>query len=157
MLLVVFVLLMAIKAVPEGMEYTVERFGRFTKILQPGLNVIIPFMDRVSYKVDMRERKVPVQFGDLKTKDNLEIVTSGDLHVQVTDAHKVAYDSGNVDENIRLRAGLEMKKLVKSMTLKEVMAEADALDAAILKSVEPLQYEWGIKVNYIDVHKVYPA
>jgi len=157
MLLVVFVLLMAIKAVPEGMEYTVERFGRFTKILQPGLNVIIPFMDRVSYKVDMRERKVPVQFGDLKTKDNLEIVTSGDLHVQVTDAHKVAYDSGNVDENIRLRAGLEMKKLVKSMTLKEVMAEADVLDAAILKSVEPLQYEWGIKVNYIDVHKVYPA
>jgi len=157
MLLVVFVLLMAIKAVPEGMEYTVERFGRFTKILQPGLNVIIPFMDRVSYKVDMRERKVPVQFGDLKTKDNLEIVTSGDLHVQVTDAHKVAYDSGNVDENIRLRAGLEMKKLVKSMTLKEVMAEAEVLDAAILKSVEPLQYEWGIKVNYIDVHKVYPA
>ena len=149
--------MMAIKAVPEGMEYTVERYGRFTKVLQPGLNFIIPFMDRVSYKVDMRERKVPVQFGDLKTKDNLEIVTSGDLHVQVTDAHKVAYDTGNVDENIRLRAGLEMKKLVKTMTLDEVMAEADVLDAAILKSVEPLQYEWGIKVNYIDVHKVYPA
>ena len=149
--------MMSIKAVPEGMEYTVERYGRFTKVLQPGLNFIIPFMDRVSYKVDMRERKVPVQFGDLKTKDNLEIVTSGDLHVQVTDAHKVAYDTGNVDENIRLRAGLEMKKLVKTMTLDEVMAEADVLDAAILKSVEPLQYEWGIKVNYIDVHKVYPA
>ena len=149
--------MMAIKAVPEGMEYTVERYGRFTRVLQPGLNFIMPFMDRVSYKVDMRERKVPVQFGDLKTKDNLEIVTSGDLHVQVTDAHKVAYDTGNVDENIRLRAGLEMKKLVKTMTLDEVMAEADVLDAAILKSVEPLQYEWGIKVNYIDVHKVYPA
>lgn len=150
-------MMMAIKAVPEGMEYTVERYGRFTRVLQPGLNFIMPFMDRVSYKVDMRERKVPVQFGDLKTKDNLEIVTSGDLHVQVTDAHKVAYDTGNVDENIRLRAGLEMKKLVKTMTLDEVMAEADVLDAAILKSVEPLQYEWGIKVNYIDVHKVYPA
>ncbi|RZV41590.1 MAG: SPFH/Band 7/PHB domain protein [Acidimicrobiales bacterium] len=157
MLVIVFILLMAIKAVPEGMEYTVERYGRFTKILKPGFNVILPFIDRVSYKVDMRERKVPIQFGDLKTKDNQEIVTSGDLHVQVVDAHKVAYDRGNVDENIRLRAGLEMKKLVKSMTLDEVMAEADVLDAAIMESVEPLQYEWGIKVNYIDVHKVYPA
>jgi regulator of protease activity HflC (stomatin/prohibitin superfamily) len=157
MLSIVFMLLMAIKAVPEGMEYTIERYGRFTKILKPGLSVILPFIDRISYKVDMRERKVPVQFADLKTKDNKEIVTSGDLHVQVTDAHKVAYDRGNVDENIRLRAGLEMKKLVKSMTLEQVMSEADVLDAAIMKSVEPLQDEWGIKINYIDVHKVYPA
>lgn len=139
------------------MAYTIERYGRFTRILQPGLNVILPFIDRVSYKVDMRERKVPVQFGDLKTKDNKEIVTSGDLHVQVVDAHKVAYDRGNVDENIRLRAGLEMKKVVKSMTFDEVMSEADVLDAAIMKSVAPMQDEWGIKVNYIDVHKVYPA
>jgi regulator of protease activity HflC (stomatin/prohibitin superfamily) len=105
----------------------------------------------------MRERKVPVQFADLKTKDNKEIVTSGDLHVQVTDAHKVAYDRGNVDENIRLRAGLEMKKLVKSMTLDQVMSEADVWDAAIMKSAEQLQEEWSITVNYIDVHKVYPA
>jgi len=157
MLAVIFLFVMAIKAVPEGMEYTVERYGRFTKILRPGLNVIIPFVDRISYKVDMRERKVPVQFADLKTKDNHEIVTNGNLHVQVLDAHKVAYDTGNVDENIRLRAGLEMKKLVKSMTLDQVMSEADVLDAAILEAVEPLQGEWGIKINYIDVHKVYPV
>jgi len=107
--------------------------------------------------VNMRERKVPVQFSELKTKDNQEIVTNGDLHVQVLDARKVAYDVGNVDENIRLRAGLEMKKLVKTMTLDQVMSEADVLDAAIMKAVEPLQGEWGIKINYIDIHKVYPV
>ena len=147
---------MAVKAVPEGMEFTVERYGRFTKVLKPGLNLIIPFVDRISYKINMRERKVPVQFEDLKTRDNQEIATNGDLHVQVLDAHKVAYDTGNVDENIRLRAGLEMKKLVKSMTLEQIMSQADILDKAIMKRVEPFQDEWGIKVNYIVVHKVYP-
>jgi regulator of protease activity HflC (stomatin/prohibitin superfamily) len=156
MISIVFVLLMALRGVPEGMVYTIERYGKFTKILKPGLNLILPFIDRVSYKIDMRERKIPIQFSELKTKDNQEIATNGDLHVQVIDARKVAYDTGNVDENIRLKAGLEMKKLVKLMTLKEVMSDADVLDKTLLKHVVELQDEWGMKINYIDIHKVYP-
>lgn len=155
MLSIVAVLLMALRAVPEGMAYTIERYGRFTKVLKPGLNLILPFIDRISYKVDMRERKVPINFTELKTKDNKEISTGGYLHIQVLDAYKVAYGTGNVDENIRLKANVEMKKLVKSMTLKQVLSEADVLDKALIDKVSESQAEWGMKINYIDIQKVF--
>ncbi len=139
------------------MEYTVERLGRYTKTLKPGLAILVPFMDRIGYKVNMRERKIPVQFPDLKTKDNAEITGSADIYVRVVDAHKLAYEIGDSDASVRLKCELEMLKLIKSMTLKTVLASADEIDQALLEAVQEHQMEWGLDVRFIDVHKIYPT
>lgn len=148
---------MAIKTVPEGKAYTVERNGRYLKTLKPGLNMIIPIMDRIGYRVDMRERKVRVSFPDLKTKDNQTLLGDADIFVMVTDAQKLAYDSGDIDEALRLKCEREMKKLVKSMSLADVLSGADSIDDALLSAVKRNEEQWGVQVRYIDVHKIYES
>lgn len=143
--------------VPEGMQYTIERFGRYTKTLKPGLSLVVPFIDRIGYRLNMRERKFAVKFSDLKTKDNTEIMSVADIYATVTDAYKVAYGSNDIDENIKLKCEREMKKLVKAMDLSEIMSEADTVDAALLSALKPLEAEWGMQVRYIDVHKIHPV
>ncbi len=147
----------AIKTVPEGMEYTVERFGRYGKTLKPGLAVIAPFIDKIGYKVNMRERKVDVQFSGLKTKDNAEISGSADVYVSVTDAYKLAYETGDSDDSIRQKFDMEMGKLVKSMDQADILSNADTVDTLILNTVKLHEEKWGLNVRYIDVHKIYPA
>ncbi len=147
----------AIKTVPEGMEYTVERFGRYTKTLKPGLAIITPFIDKVGYKVNMRERKVDVQFAGLKTKDNAEINGSADIYVSVTDTYKLAYETGDSDDSIRQKFDMEMGKLVKSMDQTDILSSADTVDSLILSAVKLHEEKWGLHVRYIDVHKIYPA
>ncbi len=137
------------------MHYLVERNGRYKQTIMPGMNFLIPFFDRIGYKVDMRERKVGVVFGDLKTKDNEEIVCNSDVYVQVVDAKKVAYETGNVDETLRLRCAIEMKKLIKSKTLHQVLADAQGLDDMLLQRLKPHEQAWGVEINYIDIHKIH--
>ena len=139
------------------MEYTVERFGRYTKTLRPGLAVIAPFIDRIGYKVNMRERKVAVQFSELKTKDNAEIKGSADIYVRVTNTHKLAYETGDSDNSVRQKCEMEMLKLCKSMTIEAVLSSADKIDEVLLAAVKQHEEEWGLNVRYIDVHKIYPA
>ncbi|PHR61697.1 MAG: hypothetical protein COA43_02925 [Robiginitomaculum sp.] len=147
----------AVKTVPEGMEYTIERFGKYTHTLTAGLSVTVPFIDRVGYKVDMRERKFNTEFSDLKTKDNAEIYSTADIYVSVTDSYKVAYATDNVDQTIRQKTELEMKKLVKSMTVKDITSQADTIDKALLAAINQHESTWGMQVRYIDVHKIYPV
>ena len=147
----------AFRAVPEGVHYLIERNGKYLRTITPGMNFILPFFDRVGYKVDMRERKVRVKFPDLKTKDNAQIVCDADVYVQVTDAHKVAYATGNVDETLRLKAVLEMKKLVKSRTLAQILSSADQLDEEFLSHLKAHDQDWGLHINYVDIHKIYEA
>ncbi len=148
---------MAIKTVPEGMVYTVERYGRYLKTLQPGLHIITPFADKISFRVNMRERKVRVSFPDLKTKDNQKIIGDADVFVRVTNAHKVAYDNGDVDETLRLKCERAMVKLVKTMSFDEVMAGADNMDEKLLSSIKPHEASWGLQIKYVDIHKIYAA
>lgn len=157
MFVVSVLILKAVKIVPEGMEYTVERFGRYTKTLGPGLAILAPFMDRIGYKVNMRERKVSVQFSELKTKDNAEIKGSADIYVRVVDTHKLAYETGDSDNSVRQKCEMEMLKLVKSMTLETVLSSADKIDLVLLEAVQEQEMEWGLSVRFIDVHKIYPA
>ena len=155
--IVAIIFMSAVKTVPEGMEYTVERFGRYTKTLGPGLAVVTPFIDRIGYKVNMRERKVPVEFKELKTKDNAEINGSADIYLSVTDTYKLAYETGDSDASVRQKCEMEMGILAKTMTLENILASADKIDETLLSVVQSRDSEWGLSVRHIDVHKVYIA
>ena len=139
------------------MAYTKERFGKYIGTITPGLNLIVPYIDRVGCRVNMRERKVKVNFPELKSRDNQEITASADAYVQVTDAYKAAYGTGNVDEALRLKLDQEMKKLIKTMLAEQIFNGADRLDKVLLEAIKPFEDEWGIAVNYIDIHKIYAA
>ncbi|MBL4871625.1 MAG: hypothetical protein JKX72_11805 [Robiginitomaculum sp.] len=147
----------AIKTVPEGMEYTVERFGRYLKTIKPGLTLVVPFIDKIGYKVNMRERKVYVEFTELKTKDNAEIKGDADIYLTVSDTYKLAYETGDSDVNIRQKCDMEMKILAKTMTVEAILTSADKIDETLLSLIKSRESDWGLRVRYIDVHKIYLA
>lgn len=143
----------AIKVVPEGMNYTIERYGRYLKTLGPGQHILIPFVDRIGYRINMRERKLPVTFHELVTKDNQDVHTSAEIMVKVTNPELVAYQTGNVDDTIKLNLNKFMKFVVRSKTLSQLLSATDTIDDELLSRLKSVQQDWGVEVNFIDLHK----
>ncbi|HHL43794.1 MAG TPA: hypothetical protein ENJ42_09260 [Hellea balneolensis] len=151
--MVVITLANAVKVVPEGMSYTVERHGKYIRTLLPGQHWIIPFIDKIGFRINMRERKLRVPFSELKTKDNHEVYTDADILVRVKSPHIVAYETGNVDETIKLNIRKFMKSVVKSRTLSEILSHADEIDEELLSKMRAEQDKWGVDISFVDVHR----
>lgn len=119
------------------------------------MHVIVPFADRIAYKVEMRERKVIADFKELKSRDNMEFAAIAELFCQVRDPKKVIYETENVDNTVRQHLEIELKKLVKSMPSSELLASADQIDAQLLECARANEGDWGMHIRYIDVQKLY--
>jgi len=154
--LVVYFVFRAVTVVRQGWEYTVESFGRYTRTLKPGLTFLIPFYERIGHKVNMRERVIDVDSQEVITKDNAMVTADAVVFIQVIDPRKAAYEVNNLDHAIRNLCLTNVRTVVGSMDLDEVLSRRDEINAKLLTVIDRATDSWGTKVTRIEIKDLSP-
>lgn len=155
-LLAIIIVIMAVKNVPQGQNWTCERFRRYTNTLHPGLNFIVPFIDSIGAKMTMMESYLDVPSQEVITKDNAMVRVDAVVFFQVFDAAKAAYEVNNLTGSILNLSMTNLRTVVGSMTLDEINNERERINANLLKVVDEATNPWGVKINRIEIREVTP-
>ncbi len=156
LLVVVFYLLRAIRMVPQGYHYTVERFGRFVRTLEPGLGLIVPFIDRVGHKVNMMERVLPVPSQEVITRDNAMVTVDGVAFFQVLDAAKGSYEITDLENAIMNMTMTNIRNVMGSMELDHLLSQRDEINKRLMSVVDQATQGWGVKMTRIEIKDINP-
>ena len=145
-----------IRVVPQQHAWIIERFGRFHRTLEPGLNLIIPIFDKVAYRFDLREAPINVAEQSCITKDNTQIMIDGVLYLQITDPRKAAYGTNDPFLAVEQLAQTIMRSDVGKKQLDEVLSSRSELNSSIVSELDKAAINWGVKVLRYEIRKIDP-
>lgn len=154
--LAIIVVFMGVKTVPQGMEYTVERFGRFTRVLRPGLSIITPFVDRIGARVSMRETVLDVPQQAVITRDNASVTADGVIFFQVMDPAKAAYQVTDLRLAILNLTMTNLRTVMGSMDLDELLSKRDNINTRLMAAIDEATTPWGVKVTRVEIKDIEP-
>ena len=154
--LAVLTLFAGVKTVSQGYNWTVERFGKYTGTLRPGLNLIVPFFDRIGHKMNMMEQAIDIPQQDVITKDNATVTVDGLAFYQVIDAAKASYEITNLDQAIVKLTMTNIRSVMGAMDLDQMLSHRDEINERLLRVVDAAVGPWGVKVNRIEIKDIVP-
>lgn len=154
--LAVIVVSAAVVTVRQGFEYTLVRFGRYTRTLSPGLHVIVPLVDRIGRRMNMRETVINVPEQEVITRDNAMVTVDGVLFFQVLEAAKAAYEVTDLTGAIINLSMTNIRTVMGSMDLDDLLSHRDRINAQLLEVVDEATSAWGVKVTRIEILKIQP-
>lgn len=156
LLLAIFVVVRAVRIVGQGYNWTVERLGKYTKTLEPGLHILVPFIDRIGSKMNMMEQLFEVPSQEVITKDNAMVTVDGVAFFQVLDAAQATYEVNNLNNAILNLTMTNVRTVMGSMDLDELLSQRDEINARLLSVVDHATTPWGVKVTRIEIKDINP-
>lgn len=140
-----------VKVVPQGQQWTVERFGRYTRTLMPGLSLIVPFMDRVGRKLKMMEMVLDVPSQSVISSDNVSVTADGVVFFRIDNAAQAAYQIDNLELAIVNLTTTNLRSVLGSMELDHMLSNREVINERLLAAVDAATTPWGVKVTRIEI------
>ena len=156
LILVIITLFAGVKAVPQGSVWTVERFGAYTRMLQPGLNFVMPYVDHVGRKLNVQEQVVDIPEQSVITRDNATVSVDGIIYYRVMEPEKAAYQVANLTIALTTLAMTNIRAVIGEMELDATLSSRERINSSLLTILDGATMPWGVKVSRVEIRKIEP-